>query len=81
MDDWFNTLVGGGLGAYQANQNAQAAIATANANAVVAERNRQDAQQARLDALNITSTSQNRIMMYGMGLFALLFLVRATGKT
>lgn len=79
-DGWFGTLVNGGLGAYQSSMNAQAAIATAQAQAQVAEQRRVEAAQQQALALSMGNSKNSQYVMWGMGLFALLFLVRATNR-
>lgn len=80
MDDWFSVLVNGGVDAYSANQSAKAAVASANANAAMASRTADALAQQRMLQLTTDAQGNQRMVMWGFGLFALLFLVRATGR-
>lgn len=77
---WFGTMVSGGLGAYQSTVNAEAAIASANAQAQIAEQRRVEAAQQQALALSMGNSANKNYVLWGMGLFAVLFLVRATNR-
>lgn len=79
-ENWFGTLLAGGLGAYQSTVQADAAIATADAQARIAEQRRVEMAQANTLSLMTNSNTNKNYVMWGMGLFALLFLVRATNR-
>lgn len=79
-DNWFSTLVNGGVSAYTANQQAAAAAAMAPAIAQANAAAQQREQQARLDAMTLSNSSQQKYVMWGMGLLAIMFIIRATDR-
>lgn len=79
-EDWFGTLLNGGLGAYQATVQADAAIATADAQAKIADQRRVEMAQQQTLSLMTASKANSNYVLWGMGLFAMLFIVRATNR-
>lgn len=79
-DDWFATLVNGGVNAYTAQQKAEAAAAMAPAVAQANALALQQSQQARLDQMTVSSATQQKYVMWGMGLLAIMFIIRATDR-
>lgn len=79
-DQWFETLVNGGVNAYTAQQKAQAAAAMAPALAQANAAAAAQQQQARLDAMTMSNATQQKYVMWGMGLLAIMFIIRATDR-
>lgn len=79
-DNWFSALVNGGVSAYTAQQNAKAAAAMAPAVAQANALALQQTQQAKLDTITMSNATQQKYVMWGMGLLAILFIIRATDR-
>ena len=87
QDDWFSVLINGGVQAYSANRQAKSAGAVAAAQANYAQQAQnaalaqmQLAQSGRLEQLADAREQNSRYVIWGMGLFVLLFITRATNR-